>query len=68
MGKLRLKWAFGFPKMAGPPHSQPAVVGRTVYFGGPDGRFRALDARTGAPKCATPRPAPACGAAPRSTP
>lgn len=50
VGGLELKWAFGFPKAAGPPHSQPAVVGRTVYFGGPDGRFRALDARTGAPR------------------
>lgn len=50
VGGLKLRWAFGFPKQAGAPHSQPAVVGRTVYFGGPDGRFRARDARTGAAK------------------
>lgn len=50
VGGLKLKWAFGFPARAGAPHSQPAVVGRTIYFGGPDGRFRARDARTGAAK------------------
>ncbi|MBT2209030.1 MULTISPECIES: PQQ-binding-like beta-propeller repeat protein [Actinomadura] len=50
VGGLKLKWAFGFPRQAGAPHSQPAVVGDTIYFGGPDGQFRALNARTGAPK------------------
>lgn len=48
--QLELKWAFTYPKRAGTPRSQPAVVGDTVYFGGPAGRFYARDARTGAPK------------------
>ena len=47
VGDLKLKWAFGFPKQVGAPHSQPAVVGDTIYFGGPDGKFRAADAKTG---------------------
>ncbi|MFC4053543.1 PQQ-binding-like beta-propeller repeat protein [Actinomadura syzygii] len=47
VGNLKLKWAFGFPKQAGAPHSQPAVVGDTIYFGGPDGIYRAADAKTG---------------------
>lgn len=49
VGKLKLKWAFAYPKVDGAyPRSQPAVVGRTIYFGGPDGKFYARDARTGA--------------------
>ncbi|MFF0573912.1 outer membrane protein assembly factor BamB family protein [Streptosporangium saharense] len=50
VGKLKLKWAFAYPKTAGTPHSQPAVVGDTIYFGAPDGHFYARDARTGAAK------------------
>ncbi|MFF4411385.1 PQQ-binding-like beta-propeller repeat protein [Streptosporangium sp. NPDC001559] len=50
VGQLKLKWAFAFPKNAGTPHSQPAVVGDTIYFGAPDGHFYARDARTGAAK------------------
>ncbi|MER5263918.1 PQQ-binding-like beta-propeller repeat protein [Actinosynnema sp. NPDC002837] len=48
--RLELKWAFAYPASGTPfpVRSQPAVVDGTVYFGGPDGRFRARDARTGA--------------------
>ncbi len=45
---LKLKWAFAYPKEAGTPRSQPSVVNGTVYFGGPDGKLYARDARTGA--------------------
>ncbi|WP_045742661.1 PQQ-binding-like beta-propeller repeat protein [Actinoplanes rectilineatus] len=48
VGKLKLKWAFAYPKTGAPAKSQPAVVGGVVYFGGPDARFYAVDARTGA--------------------
>ncbi|WP_189227747.1 outer membrane protein assembly factor BamB family protein [Saccharothrix coeruleofusca] len=46
---LRLKWAFAYPRTDSPlpVRSQPAVVGGTVYFGGPDGKFYARDAKTG---------------------
>ncbi|TDD92911.1 hypothetical protein E1293_00090 [Actinomadura darangshiensis] len=47
---LKLKWAFAYPKEAGTPRSQPAVVNGTIYFGGPDGKLYARDARTGAAK------------------
>ncbi|WP_199537359.1 outer membrane protein assembly factor BamB family protein [Spongiactinospora gelatinilytica] len=47
---LELKWAFTYPKAAGNPRSQPAVVGDTVYFGSPEGKMYAKDAATGAPK------------------
>ncbi|TMQ94916.1 hypothetical protein ETD83_23160 [Actinomadura soli] len=50
VGELKLKWAFGYPRQAGGPRSQPAVVGDTIYFGGPDGVYRAADAKTGALK------------------
>lgn len=46
---LTLKWAFAFPRIPyATARSQPAVVGGTVYFGGPDSKFYALDAKTGA--------------------
>jgi polyvinyl alcohol dehydrogenase (cytochrome) len=49
VGNLKLKWAFSYP--ADTPNtavrSHPAVVGDTIYFGGPDGTFYANDARTG---------------------
>ncbi|WP_419993016.1 PQQ-binding-like beta-propeller repeat protein [Streptomyces boninensis] len=48
VGKLKLQWAFGYDKDAGPPLSQPAVVGDTVYFGSPEGKVHARDAKTGA--------------------
>ncbi|ALG15381.1 PQQ-binding-like beta-propeller repeat protein [Kibdelosporangium phytohabitans] len=48
VGKLRLKWAFAYPKNGFPAKSQPAVVDGGVYFGSPDGKFHALDARSGA--------------------
>ncbi|MFI6497947.1 PQQ-binding-like beta-propeller repeat protein [Nonomuraea typhae] len=47
---LKLKWAFAYPRQAGTPRSQPAVVGDTVYFGSPDGHLHARDAATGAAK------------------
>jgi polyvinyl alcohol dehydrogenase (cytochrome) len=50
VGRLKLKWAFAYPEGPSPVKSQPAVVGGTIYFGGPDGLFYALDARTGATK------------------
>src|SRR5689334_2700920 len=47
--KHKLKWAFAYPKgEINFVRSQPAVVGDTIYFGSPDGRFYARDARTGA--------------------
>lgn len=47
-GKLKLKWAFAYPKGEfNAVRSQPAVVGDTIYFGGPDGKFYARDKRTG---------------------
>lgn len=45
---LKLAWAFVFPNHTGATASQPARVGDTLYIGGPDSRFYALDARTGA--------------------
>jgi polyvinyl alcohol dehydrogenase (cytochrome) len=47
VGRLKLKWAFAYPESAAPVKSQPAVVDGGIYFGGPDGKFYALDARTG---------------------
>jgi polyvinyl alcohol dehydrogenase (cytochrome) len=44
--RLRLAWAFAVPTATG-QQSQPAVVGGTIYFGGTDGNFYALNARTG---------------------
>ncbi|MEV1115866.1 PQQ-binding-like beta-propeller repeat protein [Actinosynnema sp. NPDC049800] len=48
VSKLKVKWAFAFPKSAAPVRSQPAVVGGVAFFGGPDGKFHARDAETGA--------------------
>lgn len=49
--RLELKWAYTFANI---PYSrvgsQPAVSGGVLYVGGPDGKFVALDARTGATK------------------
>lgn len=50
VGKLKLKWAFAYPKADRPVRSQPAIVDGTAYFGGPDGKFYARDAKTGADK------------------
>ncbi|MDR7276777.1 outer membrane protein assembly factor BamB family protein [Catenuloplanes atrovinosus] len=47
-GRLTLKWAFAYPETETPVKSQPAVVDGVIYFGGPDGRFYARDAKTGA--------------------
>ncbi|MGH3620765.1 MAG: PQQ-binding-like beta-propeller repeat protein [Sciscionella sp.] len=47
VGALKEKWAFAYPKTPVPAKSQPAVVGRHIYFGSPDGKFYSLDARTG---------------------
>ncbi|PPK62062.1 PQQ-binding-like beta-propeller repeat protein [Actinokineospora auranticolor] len=48
--KLKLKWAFAYPKTGFPAKSQPAVVDGGIFFGSPDGKFYALDAKTGAQK------------------
>jgi polyvinyl alcohol dehydrogenase (cytochrome) len=47
---LKLKWAYAYPKTGVPAKSQPAVVGDTLYVGGADNQFRALDARSGRTK------------------
>lgn len=44
VGKLRLKWAFGFP---GASTDQPSVSGGRVLIGATDGSVYSLDARTG---------------------
>src|SRR5438270_8987082 len=43
---LKLKWAFAVPTATG-QQSQPAVVRNTLYFGGTNGVFYALNATTG---------------------
>ena len=43
---LEVKWSFAYPN-AIKARSQPVVGGGAVYFGGPDGTVRALDAKTG---------------------
>ncbi len=49
IGQLSLKWAYGNAKVPGVYlGSQPAVVDGTLYVGGADATFHALDARTGA--------------------
>lgn len=49
VGNLKLKWAFSYPTAGAPgPHSQPAVADGALYFGGEDGRFYSLDAKSGA--------------------
>ncbi|OLF17393.1 hypothetical protein BU204_12155 [Actinophytocola xanthii] len=51
VGRLELKWAYTFGNV---PYSrvgsQPAVADGTLYVGGPDGKFVALDARSGRTK------------------
>lgn len=44
--RLELDWAWALPN-SDEMHSQPAVVDDTVYFGGQDGWFYALDASSG---------------------
>jgi len=46
IGKLRLKWAFGFPG-ATSANGQPAVVGGRLFVGSATGTVYALDAETG---------------------
>ncbi len=46
VAELEVKWAFAYPN-AIKARSQPVVGGGAVYFGGPDGNVRALDAKTG---------------------
>ncbi|WP_430781852.1 PQQ-binding-like beta-propeller repeat protein [Actinoplanes sp. G11-F43] len=53
-GRLKLKWAFAYPKTDAPAKSQPAVVDGVIYFGGPDGMFYALDAKSGATRWTFP--------------
>jgi polyvinyl alcohol dehydrogenase (cytochrome) len=48
--RLELKWAFAFPDTDQAVSSQPAVVGDTLYVGARNGRFYALDRKTGAQK------------------
>jgi polyvinyl alcohol dehydrogenase (cytochrome) len=48
VGKLQLKWAFAYaPNDNNAPRSQPAIVGGIAYFGDPNGKFYAVDARSG---------------------
>ncbi len=63
-GNLKLKWAFAYDKSAAPVRSQPAVVDGVAYFGGPDGKFYARDARTGAERWTTDLAGIAPGARP----
>jgi polyvinyl alcohol dehydrogenase (cytochrome) len=46
VGRLRLKWAFGF-EGAFSANAQPSVVGGRVFVGGGDRKVYALDAKTG---------------------
>lgn len=45
---LKLKWSYVFENYTGMVWSQPAVVGDSLYVGGPDSKFYALDPKTGA--------------------
>src|SRR5215210_136062 len=49
-GKLELKWAFAYEKTGVVAKSQPAVAGGDIFFGGPDMKFYALDAKSGRTK------------------
>ncbi|WP_378740841.1 PQQ-binding-like beta-propeller repeat protein [Nocardia brasiliensis] len=51
VSNLQLKWAFAFPDTIA-ASSQPAVVDGTVYVGGRNGTFYALDAETGSTRWA----------------
>lgn len=46
VGRLRLKWAFGFPD-AVRARSEPALAGGAIYVGSNDGTVFALDRETG---------------------
>lgn len=46
LGKLRLKWAFGFPQ-ANRARSQPALGGGAIFVGSHGGKVYALDRETG---------------------
>lgn len=46
VGRLRLKWAFGFPESAR-VRSQPAVAGGAILVGNQNGKVYALDRETG---------------------
>jgi len=49
VGNLKLKWAFAYPNVPNKTaKSQPAVVAGVAYFGSPDGKVYAVDAKTGA--------------------
>jgi polyvinyl alcohol dehydrogenase (cytochrome) len=48
VGNLKLKWAYVLPTADDAMSSQPAVVGKTLYVGGHDGRLYALNRTTGA--------------------
>ncbi|GGC06309.1 cytochrome CBB3 [Novosphingobium endophyticum] len=46
LGKLKLKWAFGFPQ-ANRARSQPALGGGAIFVGSHGGKVYALDRQTG---------------------
>jgi polyvinyl alcohol dehydrogenase (cytochrome) len=46
VGRLRLKWAFGFERVAA-VNAQPSIVGGRVFVGGGDRKVYALDAKSG---------------------
>lgn len=52
IGRLKLKWAFGFPDAAS-LRSHPSLSGGRLFAGGPDGTVFALDAATGCTHWAT---------------
>ncbi|HUN42670.1 MAG TPA: PQQ-binding-like beta-propeller repeat protein [Acetobacteraceae bacterium] len=47
VGRLHLKWAFGFAGAVSASAAQPTVVGGRVFIGGGDRKVHALDAKTG---------------------
>ncbi|HUB44479.1 MAG TPA: PQQ-binding-like beta-propeller repeat protein [Acetobacteraceae bacterium] len=47
VGRLELKWAFGFAGAVSAAAAQPTVVGGRIFIGGGDRKVHALDAKTG---------------------
>ena len=45
--RLKLKWAYAYPKSAGKSNGQPTVIGNRVFVTSEAGKVYSLDARTG---------------------